>query len=273
MTKYQKIILIISILISSITFGQDTGYIKYLFSQEQYNYARSELYRLFYLSENFNTKATYLSCIGYSYQLEGDNLKAIKMYSGILSDQNLLSQGFIDSVKINLCMVLFESEQYNSAFSIIEGIEGNYAKDFLHKMSILTAEKNDLPKNKYTPEQIASFKGLKSSLKNPTTASILSAILPGAGQFYSNHYVDGLQAFFTVSVGVLFSIVSVNSYLDEKSSIVLPTLTIGTTLIFHYANIISGYKTGLYRNMKIKNNFLHRQMADFQPLDLLKRLQ
>lgn len=92
-------------------------------------------------------------------------------------------------------------------------------------------------------------KGLKRP-KNPTLATVFSAVLPGSGQIYSGHIVDGIQAVTFVS---LFGLATYMAYRYE-SKFVRPK--IGTiagsaiTLTFYYANIWGAHKTSQFRNWR-----------------------
>lgn len=273
MTRYQTNILIIYIGINSFLFSQDIGYIQYLFDQDEYGIARSELYQLSYTATDKIEKSILLASIGYSYQVEGNHIKAIEIYKNLLSNPQFLRKGLTDSIIINTSIALFESENYEKAFDLLREVNDDLSNDLYKKLAILTAEKNVLTTNNYTSEEVVSFNSFRTSLKKPKVALFLSTIIPGAGQFYSNHYVDGLQAFFTVGVCILFSSIAIQSYNSNESSIVPPMFTVSTAGLLYYANLLSGYRTAIYRNNRIKEDYLHSQMILFEPLNPLQLLK
>ena len=273
MIRFQKDILIIFTGISSFLFSQNIDYIDYLFDQKEYVIARSELYKSSYSASNKTEKSILLATIGYSYQLEGNHRKAIEIYKELLRNPQFLRKGLTDSIIINTSIALFESDYYSKAFELLNEVDNDLSNDLYKKMAVITAEINELSANNYTVEEIDSFNSFRSSLKKPKVALFLSAIMPGAGQFYSNHYFDGLQALFTVGVGALFSSIAIQSYNNGESTMTLPLATVSATGLFYYANMLSGYRTAIYRNMKLKENYLLSQMILFQPLNPLLLLE
>ncbi len=99
-------------------------------------------------------------------------------------------------------------------------------------------------------------------------SGLLSALFPGAGQFYSEHYIDGAQALIVVGAGFIYSTVAYQSYQDGLRGSIFPAFTIGMTSLFHYGNILGAYRTAIYRNMKLKRDFLSEPQNKVNPYDL-----
>ena len=94
--------------------------------------------------------------------------------------------------------------------------------------------------------------------KSPMLAAGMSALLPGAGQVYSNHYYDALQAAGFV---LGFAYASYLAYRYEKSEggpYIRTGIGIGVTGIFHLGNILGAYRTAQYRNYRQRETFLRR---------------
>lgn len=94
--------------------------------------------------------------------------------------------------------------------------------------------------------------------KSPTLAVILSTIVPGAGQFYSHHTYDGVQAFlYTASAALAtYSIYKYES--TNRGKLGWTYVGISITSLFHLANILSAKRTAEYRNMLIAKEFNDR---------------
>lgn len=273
MIALMKNTLTICIIVNSLIFCQNIDYVRYLLSQSENTIARTELYKLVYLTRDIVTSDIYRFTIGYSYQLEGNEKKALEIYQNILLNDDQHTPGFIDTIKFNISLALLELHKYNEALSIINHVNNQLVHDLKYKIHVITAEKNPLPSEYFSRHELASFNQLQSSLKNPNVAAFFSFIFPGAGQLYSNHYADGIQALFVVGVGMLFSAISIDAYQNEKSGIIIPSLTVGTTILFHYANILSGYRTAIYRNMKIKEQYIQNELIYIKPLNPLNLLK
>jgi len=224
---------------------------------------------MFYTIDNEINKNKISSYIAYCHQLEGNNVKAIEYYNKTLENDSGQNKDFMDSVKINLSIALFKSEKYEEAIGLLEKIDSNDSHNLYHQFSILTSEINSIQNKDYTQEEMLRFLGLQNSLKNPKFATVLSALIPGLGQFYSNHYIDGTQSFFMVGVGMLYSTIAYKQYKEANSGLTIPAITFCATSLFYYANLLSAYRTAIYRNMRIKKDYLVTYTGLVEPLNLL----
>lgn len=267
-----RIICLIFILGSPSLYSQNLDYIEFLLSKSEYDIARTELYELLYSSSNEREKVIYYAEIGYTYQKEGDYKKALGIYREIASESPSVSEGLIETLKLNMSASLLEMNAYEEAFSKLNEIGSELSHQLLLKRLVVTAERSHETERLLSDSELASLNRMRERLKNPKLAAGLSTIFPGTGQFYSNHYIDGLQALLVVGVGTTYSLIAIRNYRKERVNPILMTLTVGSTLMFHYANIISGYRTALYRNKKIKQEYLKENLVFFEPLDFLKLL-
>jgi len=90
--------------------------------------------------------------------------------------------------------------------------------------------------------------------RNQALAGWMSAILPGAGQWYSGHYFDGIQAFTFVTT---FGLATYAAYRYESAfqrPRIGTALGVAVTGTFHIANIWGARQTALYRNMRMRQN-------------------
>lgn len=264
-TTFLNLILITSFLISSGLTAQNLDYIRFLLTRSEYSIARTHLYKLLYSVESEKDRATLLAEIAYTYQMEGDHKSSISIYNEITQMTSALSEGFLDSTMFNMTISFLELELFDRAFDHLKESNSEHSRLLLLRGIMMTAERGQPIETKLTEGDLSSLQELRTELKNPRLAGLLSALFPGAGQIYSAHYADGLQALLAVGAGLNFSLVA----LQEKSGPIITTLTIGSTLLFYYANIISGFRTAIYRNKKIKEQHVKERLLYVEPLDFL----
>ncbi|NQV41414.1 MAG: hypothetical protein HQ506_03585 [Candidatus Marinimicrobia bacterium] len=258
--------LLIFITISLSANGEDL--IQRLIQESEFELARIELYKLYDQADSLTQPKT-LAAIAYTYQLEDRHLKAKILYHRVLQKTDLLSESYVDSIKTNLCYSLIEMSEFGSAYGIFSNLENPHILPVKQRFFILTAERPDeLAKDLFTPEEWESLQAFSGSLKSPRKAAILSALVPGLGQAYASHTVDAAQSFLVVGAGLVYSTIAYKSYQQGELGLGLTSLTVGVTALFHYANILSGERTAIYRNMKLKQEYLKQADLDFQPLDL-----
>lgn len=96
---------------------------------------------------------------------------------------------------------------------------------------------------------------------SPTVAAALSALLPGAGQLYSGHAYDALQAFLYTG-SMVFAALALYRY-EHSVTGHLGWTYVGITVagVFHLANIIGAARTAEYRNWKSHTD-MTRQLRD-----------
>lgn len=258
--------LLIFIAISLSANGQDL--VQLLIQESEFELARIELFKRYDQADSLTQPKT-LAAIAYTYQLEDRHFKAKTLYHRVLQKANLLSGSYVDSIRTNLCYSLIELSEFGSAYGIFSNLENSHIIPVKQRFFILTAERPDeLAKDLFTPEEWASLQRFSKNLKSPRKAAMLSALIPGLGQAYASHTVDAAQSFLVVGAGLVYSTIAFKSYEQEELGVGLTTLTIGITALFHYANILSGQKTAIYRNMKLKQEYLNQTDLHFQPLDL-----
>jgi TolA-binding protein len=109
---------------------------------------------------------------------------------------------------------------------------------------------------------VKSLEGEKLAYKNPSTAGVMAAILPGLGHAYCERYRDGLVAFL---LNGLFIWAAVESF-DEDHDV------LGGILLFveagwYAGNIYSAVNCAHKHNRHVKNEFL-RMLPDTLDLNL-----
>ncbi len=153
-------------------------------------------------------------------------------YSGLRKefplDDNSISQNKIPEVKL-LCITYLKDNEKIPPFK-------DFAKqfDFSEQEEIRT-----LYQMKVNPPS-----------KNPLVASILSAIIPGAGKFYTGEISDGILAFVTTG---LFSFLAYDNLKANHNF--RGGLFSGLAVMFYAGNIYGSYASAQIFNAQIKYEF------------------
>ena len=262
--------LFICILISLPASGQDV--LPLLMEESEYALARLELYKHYQHPDSL-IHPKVLAAIAYTYQLEDQHLKAKTLYKRALQGSFVLSESYVDSLKSNLCYSLIELNEFGMAYGIFSDLENEHILPVKKRFFILTAERqNPLSEAVFDADERRDFKIFSASLKSPRRAAWMSALLPGLGQFYADHPIDAAQAFMVIGAGTLYSIVAFQAFNRDETGPGLPVFTVGVTALFHYANILSGKRSAIYRNMKLKQDYLVQTGLNGGLLDLSKDL-
>jgi hypothetical protein len=84
--------------------------------------------------------------------------------------------------------------------------------------------------------------------RSPLAAALLSAVLPGAGQAYSGHWVDAAQALFFVGAFGFASALAYSYEKDRDRPFVLTAIGLSLTSVFHVGNIVGAHRTARFYN-------------------------
>ncbi len=215
MTKIISIIFLLQLPL----FAQNSGYKNEFLSPEnvkkfadylfcQHDYLRSvEEYKR-YLKSISNDTVNYL--IGEAYSKIGNYSAAADYYQSVFH-----SAGLASSAQLNYLKSIFQinnPETYRKIFNKenLNTESSNYSNALeLYNYSYLFGN-NGLPDKeeflkpytrdeKFSLEKLYDFK-TDPPYKSPVKAAILSAIIPGAGKFYTHDYADGIVAILTTGV-------------------------------------------------------------------------
>ena len=92
--------------------------------------------------------------------------------------------------------------------------------------------------------------------RSPWLAAGLSTVVPGAGQVYTGHYVDALQAFAFIGSFALASYAAYRFEEREGGPYVLTGALVSVTALFHVANVVGAERTARYFNERSKESVL-----------------
>lgn len=249
--------------------SRDLDYANYLYSQEDYYRTISECKEIqFYNNEQLS--------------LDAGILMAKSYYLSNLYDYSINTcEKELDRTSNNVKRVLLlqliannyiEKSNYPIAYNYVEKANtyDSFDKYFLYE-SLLCAI-NDDPEKAY---DILIKKGDKADhnvnineiiesteqyinqpKKSSVVAGVLSGIIPGSGQFYNQHYTDGLQALFMVSTTLLSSFGMYHYDKANNSNYLLTGITAFTSVTLYVSNIYGAIKTSQYYNHKRRQNYI-----------------
>jgi len=97
--------------------------------------------------------------------------------------------------------------------------------------------------------------------KSPLFALFLSALIPGLGQFYSEHYIDALQVFAFVGAFAYMSSIAYKYDHSRSAGYYNFGISVSITSLFYLANLIGAERTATYYNLK-QNQDLVRKLNE-----------
>jgi tetratricopeptide (TPR) repeat protein len=101
-------------------------------------------------------------------------------------------------------------------------------------------------------KNVAEFYSRAKNLpkKNPTTAALLSAVIPGAGKIYTENYSDGITAFLATG---LFYGLAAWKFSDDKN--LAGALFTGVGLFFHVGSVYGSAASAKLFNERVEAEF------------------
>jgi tetratricopeptide (TPR) repeat protein len=100
------------------------------------------------------------------------------------------------------------------------------------------------------------LKGQTLKRKSSFAAGLFSAVIPGSGQFYSDHHYDALLSFFYVGFFAYASYLAYQYDKSEDQGYTNTVISVGITSFFYVGNILGATKTAAYHNMRQRQSFL-----------------
>ena len=272
--RYFFIFIILTVISVNIFAQSEMEYANYLMDEKDYFRAISEYKKLFYFSNDIETKNECLLKISKSYLKSNKFKSSIRFSSRLLNRPNISMDQFNKSNNyIGLCYYGLKVFPMAEDF-FNKAVSSDTTGFSLFYLALLDVEKSNyreaskkystISKNSISPElikvseQLSSdvLKGYKIKSRNSYIASFLSTILPGSGQIYCKHYYDGIQSFLYVGA---FAFATYASYKYDKkfnNNYINTYITLSITSLFHIGNIIGAERTATYYNLKQKQNLL-----------------
>lgn len=120
------------------------------------------------------------------------------------------------------------------------------AAHHFHKVAQAASPYTDLARSLEARTALAKDRPSRS----PAAAAILSAVLPGAGQAYTGHWVDAAQAFALVGAFGFASFLAYSYESERDRPYALTAISLSLTGILHVANIMGAERTARYFNQR-----------------------
>jgi hypothetical protein len=215
-----------------------------LANQKRYDEAITEYKRFIFFNPEDPSIAEAHYKIGMSYRAKSELHQAITNFDksiALTKDPNLADQR-----RLTLATTLIASQNYNLArlelakilnstkdesllrkTLYFSGIEAIYMRDWKSVEAYFGRYYLD---DKKADKLNSIFRTTRQSYKSPTTAKLLSAFVPGAGQIYSGYWKDGLNAF--VLNGAIIGGVAYNVHKKDYSNAII----VAYLLLLRYYN-------------------------------------
>lgn len=261
--KYVGVIILInySFLFSQETLKEQFDYSVSLFRQEKYFDAVTELKRLNFFDKEKEYAYESNLLIGKSYKEGGkfpDALKYLTLAEINAANDSDFFEAKIFAVRVNIlrrttehARRLLDQLQNDDRFQD-RADEITYWRGWTY----IFGDEWDKAAQQFAEIQNNALEQLcqdvSSDKYNVTTAKVLSFLIPGAGQFYTGHYFNGL---LSLGWNVLWGYLTVKAFVDER---IFDGLVIGNFLWlrFYVGNLQNAEKFAKEENLKIANNAL-----------------
>ncbi len=251
-----------------------TEYANWLYKQGDYFRAISVYRELQFFSKDVDSINFYQFQIGKAYYRSGKHYNSIAEFVSLLerpiSDEmkstclNMIALNYLNLSLPNQALYYatkaFEIDSIKASFTIgliyANLYDWEKARGYFNKAN---ASSSYGQISKVASENLATLNMLTNiKQKSPFVALFLSAIIPGAGQFYSGHYVDALQAFVFVGSFAYMSYIAYKYDNSKGKGYCNFWLSISITSLFYIANLIGAERTATYYNLKQKQSLVRK---------------
>lgn len=250
-------------------FEEQYKFAKDLFDEEKYYDAITEFKRLLFFdgSGTYNYGANYL--IGSSYRQGAKFSDAIRHFT--LAEINADTDEKVYNSKIEIIRANILRRTTGTALGLIDELQTD--ERFLSRSEELSYWKgwayifaDDWQNaaqsfNKVDPDH--ELKLLAEQVQNEhysvLFAKTISAVIPGAGQFYSGEYISGL---LSLGWNLLWGYLTIKSFVDER---IFDGIMVGGFLWFRFynGNLQNAEKFALEKNLEISNEALRYLQNDY----------
>ncbi len=220
--------LVIALFFLPLSFAQNSLEQQYaiaskLFDQEQYYDAVTEFKRLILFDEEKLYSFSANLMIGLSYKAGGKYSEAV--YHLTLAEINAKSEDDIFTTKLELIRSNILRRTFTQAHKLLDELEldGRFsgksdAINYWRGWAFMLGDNWEEAANAFSElKDDHELKLLSEKTANEkysvTTASLLSTLIPGAGQFYTGEFLSGL---LSISWNVLFGFLAVKSFNEER---------------------------------------------------------
>ncbi|MBN2104203.1 membrane protein insertion efficiency factor YidD [bacterium] len=238
----------------------------FLYQSHKYYQASTELYRFLYRHQNNENSDEVLLLLALCNFQSGRYADAANLFAN--SNQYAIQDRMIIFSKYMQGLALYYDCRYPESKTLLSqllSLQNSYfRKQILTMYSLSCIKMNDrasalsmlerFPEDEHALTLKASF--TKKKAKSPLFASVLSSIVPGSGQFYSNHYREGL---FALLVNGLFGYTFFDSCKNGTSS---DKIFHGFLFLqFYSSNILAGKRAAIVSNEISNENIISNMIS------------
>ncbi len=257
-------------LVAQSNLDSQLNYADLLFAQNQYYDAITEYKRLLFFDSEHRFGFTGNYKIGLSYKKGGKYDDAVKFFK--LAEINAEN----DLQKLNARLQIARSNILRGTTenalrmlgNLLQGVKDSSMVKKIHYWkgwAFMFADKWDSAKAEFmqldsVDSLIAVCNDVINQKYSVTFAKLISYILPGAGQFYTGHYISGLMS---LGMNVLWGYLTVNAFLADR---VFDGIVIGNLLWFRFyrGNYQNAEKFALQKNIEIANKALRKVQIEYK---------
>ncbi|MCB2212586.1 hypothetical protein KQI52_10780 [bacterium] len=242
---------------------------RYLFLEGDYTRAAGEYKRLAYYENSDSLRLSWQLWVGRSEALAGNRFGALQ-YTGHVARHADSFPNLYSRAKLQLGVLALESLDFMAARKHLTELKDDslftelavlftipvyfWQRDYSSvSFTLANYPASPLTENQRTALGQVLTIARNSPTKSPFLAGAMSAVIPGSGQFYCAHPVDGIQAFLFDSMFIIAAAVAWSN--EDPSDSDLDALTIlatGAATVVHGANIFGASRTAAYRNHRLR---------------------
>lgn len=188
-------------------------------------------------------------------------IKKRNFRENLLLSQAFLNQGLVDKSFLQLKNYNYKKLDYSNQKKLFNAKMSIYLDDNSYDFAFNEALKYPLlNKNDNFYKDLSKYRNL--SMKSKFAGVALSTIFPGAGQFYSNQYLDGVISF----VGVVST--AAGAYYFAKKGNKGVSYTLGVFSAFFYGeNIYGAYNSAKTSNKEKQRKFKKKILKNIKKYD------
>lgn len=271
---YFLLLVLLLIITAPLNSQSKLDFAKHLMQEKDYFRAITTYKELSFFSKNTDSLIYFYSQIGKAYRLSKKYDLSVATYSSIL-DRYPTTQSVKNNIYINIGLNYLGLSNAFQAETFLKSIKDSDTSGLaLFYLGLARCElgiwddavgyyiglSNQKP-GSYIGNLSNEFAGRLAQSdqiprRNPTTALVLSSIIPGSGQLYCEHYFDAAQAFAYVASFAFASYMTYKYDQNYNRNYWLTGISVSITSLFHLANIIGAERTATYFNQRQKEIFL-----------------
>lgn len=270
--RFLRCLISLSLVAASLTAQSRSEYAQWLYRQGDYFRAISEYKQLQFFTQDADSAGLFQFYIGKAYYRSGKHTNSIDAFAGVLERRiadSLKAQSF-NYIALNYVNLSLPNQAlyYNSEARKVDSVSSAFvagliyanlhawdrSKEFFESAATSAAGGSVSRIARQNIDQLNRADAMEE--KSPFLSMVLSAVLPGSGQYYAGHPVDALQAFAFVGSFAYMSSVAYRYDRQRGHGYYNFGISLSITSLFYAANIIGAERTASYHNTKQQQEFV-----------------